>query len=130
MIRFLVNTAVYMGAAAIGLVVADIVLGDDFRIDYPFGFLVATILFGVIQGLVAPFLASVTERNAEMLTGAVGLLSALVALVITELLAAGLEVSGFTTLFLAALVIWLASMVAGVILRLTIAKRFIEQIRD
>jgi hypothetical protein len=34
------------------------------------------------------------------------------------------------TWVLAALVIWLASMFAGFILKVTVAKRFVEEIRD
>jgi uncharacterized membrane protein YvlD (DUF360 family) len=129
MIRFLVNFAVYMAAAAIGLLVADIVL-DDLSIAYPVGFLIAAVLFGLIQALIEPLMASITEKNAQMLTGGVGLFSALIALFVTATISDDLSVEGFTTWFLAALVIWLASMFAGFILKLTVAKRFIQQVRD
>ena len=129
MIRFLVNTAVYMAAAAIGLIVADVLL-DGLSVSYPMGFLSAALIFGLIQALVTPLFERVTERNATALAGGVGLFSALVALFITETIADGLEVDGFSTWFFAALVIWLASMGASLILRATVAKRFIEEVRD
>jgi uncharacterized membrane protein YvlD (DUF360 family) len=129
MIRFLVNSAVYMAAAAIGLYVADIAL-DGLSITYPVAFLWVVIIFGLIQAILAPFFQSITEKNAEMLTGAVGLISALVALFITSLISDGLSVDGLSTWFLAALIIWLASMLAGFILKVTVAKRFIQEIRD
>jgi uncharacterized membrane protein YvlD (DUF360 family) len=128
-IRFLVNTAVYMAAAAIGLLVADLAL-DKMSIDYPMGFLTAALLFGVIQALITPFMAKVTEKRASMLTGGVGLFSALIALVGTAFITEGLSIDGIVTWVLAALVIWLASMFAGFILKVTVAKRFVEEIRD
>jgi len=71
MIRFLVNTAVYMAAAAIGLVVADIILADV-SIEYPVAFVTAALLFGLIQALITPLFAQITERNASVLTGGSG----------------------------------------------------------
>ena len=129
MIRFLVNFAVYMAAAAIGLVVADIVL-DGLSLSYPVGFLIVVVLFGLIQAIIGPLFQSITEKNAEMLTGAVGLISALVALLVTSAISDYLTIDGVSTLFLAALVVWLASMFAGFILKATVAKRFIQEIRD
>jgi uncharacterized membrane protein YvlD (DUF360 family) len=129
MIRFLVNFAVYMAAAAIGLVVADIVL-DGLSLSYPVGFLIVVVLFGLIQAIIEPLFQSITEKNAEMLTGAVGLISALVALLVTSTISDNLTIDGVSTLFLAALVVWLASMFAGFILKVTVAKRFIQEVRD
>jgi len=129
MIRFLVNTAVYMAAAAIGLIVADVVL-DGLSIVYPIGFVVAALLFGLIQALLTPFFESITEKNASVLTGAVGLFSAFVALFITAAISDNITVDGLTTWFLAALIIWLASMAAAFILKLTVAKKVIKEVRD
>ncbi len=129
MIRFLVNTAVYMAAAAIGLIVADIIL-DGLSIVYPIGFVVAALLFGLIQALLTPFFESITEKNASVLTGGVGLFSAFVALFITAAISDDISVDGLTTWFLAALIIWLASMVAALILKLTVAKKIIKEVRD
>lgn len=129
MIRFLVNAAVYMGAAAIGLLVADFFL-DGLSIVYPVGFVIAALLFGVVQAVITPFFASVTEKNATVLTGGVGLFSAFFALIVTTLVSSDITIDGVVTWFLAALVIWLASMVAAVILRLTVAKKVIKKVRD
>jgi len=129
MIRFLVNAAVYMAAAAIGLIVADVVL-DDLSVSYPTGFVTAALLFGLIQALITPLFGQITQRNATMLSGGVGLFSALVALFVTATVADGLTVTGFSTWFVAALVIWLASMGAALILKLTVAKKVIREVRD
>lgn len=129
MIRFLVNAAVYMAAAAIGLVVADVLLGG-LSIVYPFGFVVAALLFGILQAVLTPFFESITEKNASMLTGAVGLLSAFAALLVTVVVSDDITVDGLATWFLAALIIWLASMLAAVILKVTVAKKVIKEVRD
>ena len=129
MIRFLVNTAVYMAAAAIGLLVADIVI-DDLSVTYPVGFITAALLFGLMQAVLSPFFEKVTKQNASILTGGVGLFSALVALFITASVSDELTINGLATWFIAALVIWLASMFAGFLLKITVAKKVIKEIRD
>jgi len=129
MIRFLVNTAVYMAAAAIGLLVADVLL-DDLSVTYPIGFITAALIFGIIQALLTPFFEKVTRENASILTGGVGLFSALIALFLTAMISDNLTVDGAVGWFVSALVIWLASMLAGFILKITVAKKVIGEIRD
>lgn len=129
MIRFLVNAAVFMVAAAIGIFVADIAL-DDMSVEFPAAFLTAVLIFGVLSAILEPFLAKVTQRNAEVLTGGVGLFTALIALIVTSLIVSGLSITGLGTWLGAAVIIWLASMLAGFILKVTVAKRFIQEVRD
>ncbi len=129
MIRFLVNAAVYMAAAAIGLIVADVSL-DGLTIEYPVGLVTATLLFGVTQAIISPFFEKVTQKNASMLAGAVGLISAFFALFVTVAVSDSVSIDGVSTWLLAALVIWLVSLVAGLLLTLAVGKRFVEQVRD
>ena len=129
MLRFVVNMCVYVVAAAVGLIVADAVLAD-MSVSYPTGFLTAVLVFALIQALVAPLLQQVTERNAALLTGGVGLFSALVALIVTVAVTDGLSITGLTTWIAAAVIIWLASMIAGFILSLTVAKKIVKEVRD
>jgi uncharacterized membrane protein YvlD (DUF360 family) len=126
MVRFLVNVAVYLSAAAIGLLGADILL-DGVSVSYPVGFLFASVLFGTIQALLTPIFARITSSRAEALTGAVGVISALAALVSTSLLSQGLAVRGLVTWLLAAVVIWIASIAASLILARTVAKKLAAQ---
>ncbi|MGB7981315.1 MAG: phage holin family protein [Candidatus Nanopelagicales bacterium] len=131
MIRFLVNAAVYMAAAAIGFLVADVVL-DEMSVGYPGSFLLVAVIFGLIQALVSPLMMQITERNATVLTGGVGVFSALIALIVTSLITSSdqLSIEGLSTWILAALIIWLASMIAAFILKLTVAKKIVQDIRD
>jgi uncharacterized membrane protein YvlD (DUF360 family) len=129
MVRFLVNLCVYMAAAAIGLLVADVLL-ESVTIEYPTAFLTAALLFGVIQALISPLLTQVTERNASALTGGVGILSALIALIVTSAVNSGFEITGLSGWLGAAVIVWLASMIAGFILGLVVAKKVIKEVRD
>ena len=129
MIRFLVNTAVYFAAAAIGLVVADMFV-DGLSITYPIGFVTAALIFGLIQAILTPLFESITRKNASVLTGGVGLFSALIALFLTATISDNLSVTGFSAWLAAALIIWLASMFAAFILKLTVAKKVIQGVRD
>ena len=129
MVRFLVNLCVYMAAAAIGLIVADALL-DSVSISYPTAFIGAALLFGLIQALISPLLVQVTERNAAALTGGVGILTAFVALFVTSLLTSGLTISGLGGWLGAAVVVWLASMIAGFLLGIVVAKKVIQEVRD
>ena len=129
MVSFLVNLWVYMAAAAIGLLVADVLL-ESVSISYPSAFLIAALLFGVIQALISPLLTQVAERNASALTGAVGIVSALIALIVTSLLTSGLSITGLSGWVLAAVVVWLASMIAGFLLGLVVAKKVVKEVRD
>ena len=129
MIRFIVNAAVFMVAAAIAILVADIAL-DGISVEYPLSFLTAAVVFGLLSAIIEPLLGRLTRRSAKVLTGGVGLFTAVISLFITSIIVGGLALDSFTTWLLAALVIWLASMIAGFILKVTVAKRFIEDVRD
>ena len=129
MIRFLVNAVVFMVAAAIGILVADIAL-DDMSVEYPVAFVVAALIFGVLSAIIEPLLGSITRRSAEVFTGGVGLFTALIALALTSLIVGGLTLTGFATWLAAAVIVWLASMIAGFVLKVTVAKRFVENVRD
>lgn len=129
MIRFLVNTAVFMTAAAIGLLVADIAL-DGLSVAYPIGFIEASLVFGILSAVLTPLFDKVARGNASMLAAGVGLFTALISLFLTATLLGQLSVDGLTTWLAAALIIWLASMVAGFILKVTVAKRFVKEVRN
>ena len=68
--------------------------------------------------------------NGLRMLSAAGVNAALISLFITSIIVGGLALDSFTTWLLAALVIWLASMIAGFILKVTVAKRFIQDVRD
>lgn len=128
MIRFLINAAIYLGAAAVGLIVAALVL-DDFTVDVG-PFVVVVVIFAVLQGVLSPFFMKVTDRNASALTGAVGLITTFVALLITDLLSDGLTISGVGTWIVATLIVWIATMIASLLLPVFFVKKVADERRN
>jgi hypothetical protein len=129
-IRFLVRMVVVLIGNAVGLIVASLVF-DDFEINVT-GFVVSLILFTVAVALLTPFLANAMQRgrSSSAAVGGVSLISTFVALVATDLLTDGLEISGVGTWIGATVVVWLASLLAVFILPFLGLKRFLEERRD
>ena len=128
MIRLLIRSAIFLVSAAVGLLVtAGLVDGVDVT---PSGFLVAVVLFAVIQSVLAPFIATVTAKNAAALLGGVGLLSTFVALWLTTLIGDSLTIDGGVTTWLTATVIvWLATALATLLLPFLLVKAGIDAAR-
>lgn len=128
MIRLLIRIIIFLVSAAIGLLVtAALVDGVDVTLG---GFLLAVVLFAVIQSVLAPFIAKVTARNASALLGGVGLLSTFVALLLTTLIGDALTIEGGVATWLTATVIvWLATALATLLLPIILLKTGIEAAR-
>jgi uncharacterized membrane protein YvlD (DUF360 family) len=128
MIRFLIRLAVYLVAAAIGLLVAGLFL-SGLSVSAS-GFIEVVLIFAVVQALLTQVLGRATDRRAPALSAGVGLFSALVSLVVTALLSDGLSVSGLGTWIGAAVIIWLVSMVAAFLLPILLVRMGIEHARE
>ncbi len=126
MIRLIVRTAVMLVANAVGLIVANLVL-DDMELNFD-GFIIAVIVFTVAMALMTPFLVSTLRRNqsSSAALGGVALIATIVSLVITDLVSDGLEINGFTTWLLAAVIVWAASLLAAFILPFLGLKKYLE----
>ena len=129
MIRFLVRTAIVLVGAAVGLIVASLVL-DGFSIDVT-GFVLSLIVFTIATTLMTPFLENTLRRNqsTSAAVGGVALISTFVALVITDVFTDGLDISGIGTWIAATVVVWLASLVAVFILPYLGLKKYLEERR-
>ena len=128
MIRFLVRSLIFLVSAAVGLLVAAWLV-DGVAVTAG-GFLVAVVLFAVIQSILTPFLAKVTATNATALLGGVGLLSTFVALWLTTLIGDSLTIDGGVSTWLAAIVIvWLATALATLLIPLILVKFGVEAAR-
>jgi hypothetical protein len=127
MIRFLINAAIWLGSAAIGLLVANVVLAD-MSVSAE-SLLIDVVIFAAIQSVLAPFLTSVTARNARPLLGGVGLLTTVIALIATHAISSGLSIRGFETWVYASLIIWIATMLASLLLPLVLVKRGVARRR-
>jgi len=90
---------------------------------------VAVVIFTVVFALLQPFLAVQFRRMGSGVIGAVALIATLVSLIVTDLLTDGLSISGVTTWILAALIVWLAALVAALVLPFLGLKKYLEERR-
>ena len=127
MIRLLVRTLVAVAANAVGLIVASIVL-DGFSINLA-SFIVAVVIFTIVFAVLTPFLAVQLRRLGNGAIGATALIATLVSLVVTDLLSDGFSISGVGTWIAAAVIVWLAALVAAFVLPFLGLKKFLEDDR-
>lgn len=127
MIRFLISAAIFLASAAIGLLVANAVL-DDMSVDAA-SFVVVVVVFAALQGVLQPFVAKMARQYAPPLLGGIGLVTTFVALIITSLVSDGLVISGFDTWVFAALIVWIVTMIATLLLPLIFVKKAVGERR-
>src|SRR4026209_18056 len=127
MIRLLVRTLVAVAANAIGLIVAAIVL-DGVHLNFA-SFVVAVVIFTIVFAVLQPFLAVQLRRLGNGAIGATALIATLVSLLLTDLLSDGLEIDGVGTWIAAAVIVWLAALVAAFVLPFPGLQKFRRQPR-
>ena len=118
MTTLLLRAVVFLGSAALGLLVADLVV-PGFRIDWRdwWGFVLCIVIFAVLQSVLTPLVTRVARRHAPPLLGGVGLISTLVALLIVVLLpVGGLRITDALAWVLAPVVVWVVTAMATVLL--------------
>ena len=118
MIGILIRAAVFLATAALGLLAAAWLLPDVGMSAS--GFTLAVVVFGVAQSVLGVVVAKLTKRFAPALLSGFGLISTLAALWIATLVPGGLEVSGLRTWILAAMVVWVVTSLASLLLPLLI----------
>ena len=124
MIRLIVRTAVMLVANAVGLIVAASLL-DDMSLDWS-GLLWATVIYTVVFALMQPFLAVQARRRAGALLGGVALIASLIALIVANVISDGLNISGVGTWIAAAVIVWIASLLAAFILPFLGLKKYLQ----
>ena len=129
MVRLLIRTAVFLGAAALGLIAAALLL-DDVSVSAS-GFIIVVILYALVQNIIAPFIARVAAKNAPAFLGGVGLLATLVGLVVASVVGNALTVNGGIGTWLSATVIvWFVSAAATLVLPWLLIRAGVEKARD
>ena len=119
--RMLVRVALSLGSVAVALLVAWLLLGEDFRVTV-LGFITAVIVFSVAQVAVSPVVDKLARRYAEPLLGGVGLISTFIALLVATLLSGGLRIHGVSTWIAATLIVWLVTALATLVVPRLLAK--------
>ncbi len=82
MVRLLLNTLVFLGSAAIGLLAADRLV-SGVSVSWR-GFVVAVVVFALAQAILSPFIAKMASRYASAFLGGIGLVSTFVALLLAR----------------------------------------------
>jgi Mycobacterial 4 TMS phage holin, superfamily IV len=120
-IRLLLRTAVFLGSAAIGLLVAAwLVPGVSVSVS---GFITAVVIFSVAQAILSPFFLKMASRYASAFLGGIGLVSTLAALILASVLTHGVSIRGIGSWVLATIVVWLVTAVATLLLPILVIKR-------
>ncbi|MBD8058670.1 phage holin family protein [Cellulomonas sp. JH27-2] len=127
MIRFLIRTGIFLASAALGLWIASLIL-DDFNLELS-GFIVAVLVFAILQSILAPWIASITRDHASALTGAAGLVSTFLALLIATLVGDGLTIDGVTTWVLGTVIVWLVTMLGVLLLPFVLVRKAVRESR-
>ena len=132
MITFFFRTLIYLVSAALGLIVADLVL-EDFRIDWSqwWGFVLCVVIFAVLQSVLSPWVAKMADRYAPVLMGGIGIFSTLISLIIVVLLPiGGLSIRGASGWLLGSVIVWLVSALGTVLLPMLFLKRQLTDRKD
>ena len=128
MIRLVVRGFIALVASAVGLIVASLVL-DGFHLNVS-GFIGAVVIFTLVYVLFTPFLASQFRRANSAALGGVALIATLAALIVTDLISDGLNISGLGTWIAATVIVWGSMVLAAFILPFLGLKKFLEERRD
>lgn len=128
MVRALISFGILLIANAVGLAVAAWIL-DGMTID-GVAFVTAVLIFSVVGAIAQPFFTSMAMKNASALRGGTALVTTLVGLIITVWLSNGLTISGLSTWIAATVIVWLAALLAGLIIPLFVGKKVVEEARS
>ena len=128
-IRLLLRALIFLGSAALGLVIAAQLL-DDVEVTTS-GFITVVVIYAVIQSVISPFLARFAAKNATAFLGGVGLVATFVALVAATALGDSLTITGGVETWIAATVIvWLVTALATLLLPFALVKAGVESARE
>lgn len=131
MITFFIRALVFLVSAALGLVVADLILPGFFLhwSDW-WGIVLAVVIFAVLQSVLAPWIFTIARRHATALVGGIGLVSTFIALLIAVVIpAAGIGIDGPVAWIIGTLIVWLVTALATWLLPALFLKRRVQQRR-
>ena len=116
MIRMLISAAMALGANAVGLLIADLVL-DDMSVEWQ-AFIVAVAFFTLVEVILGPLIMKMALRSAPALMGGIALVTTLLGLIITDLIFDGFSIEGVWTWIAATVIVWLGGLLAAFVLPL------------
>ena len=109
---------------ALGLLIAAVVL-DDMSVEAA-PFVLAVVIFSVLSFILTPAIEKAGEKSTEGLQSLSALISTALALWLTDLISDGVKIAGVGTFLLATVIVWLSTVIIGVILARFVLRRFIR----
>ncbi len=128
MIRFLIHSLLTLLGNAVGLIIAAVFL-SGFHIQ-PLGFIVSVLFFTGVEILLKPFILKMSIKYVPALRGGIALVTTFAGLLLTALFTDGLRIDDLTTWIAAPLIIWLAVVLAGIVLPMFLFKKAFQNLRD
>ena len=128
MLRLLASTCLYVMGNAIGILAAARIL-PGFTIDL-WSLIAVALVFTVIVVVVTPLLVKISFKHVPQMSGGIALVATLVGLIGTSMLSDGLTITGLSTWIAAPLIIWVVSLIAGLVLPLFLFKKVLEKKGD
>jgi uncharacterized membrane protein YvlD (DUF360 family) len=123
-VRLAISVGVYLAAAALGLLLTG-VLVDGVAVRAQ-GFLVAVVVFAVVQSLLTPWVAMLARRHATWILGGFGLISTFLALLVAQSFSTGLSIRGASAWISATVLVWVVGAIASAVLPLLLVKRAVQ----
>lgn len=121
----LLRVLIYLASAAAGFVLADLFV-SGFRISWlaPGDFVVAIVVFAILQSLATPLATRLARKHAPLLLGGIGIIATFVSLLVVAILpSAGVRITTVAAWFLAPLVVWITSAIATWLLTVALIDR-------
>ncbi len=125
MIRMLIRIGIHLLANATGLIVAAWIL-EGMTITGA-AFVIAVLIFTAVEVVADPLVTKIAITSLPALRGGVALVTTFLGLLITTWLSSGLQIDGARTWVLATLVVWLAALLADLILPLILVKKAVDR---
>jgi hypothetical protein len=125
MVRLLASAVLHLLANAVGLLIASLVL-SGFSVT-PTAFVIAVLIFTVIEVVLDPLIVNISLQYAPALRGGVALATTLVGLVATTLITDGLTISGLTAWVVGTLIVWLGGVLAALVLPLVLFRSVLRE---
>ena len=108
--KTLVSAAAYLIANGAGLLLAALLI-DGVTVGFT-AFIVAVLIFCVVQAIALPLVSKISKKYAPQLLGGISLVAIFCGLLITGLIVSGLTIGGLANLLSATLLVWLGSLIA------------------
>jgi len=124
-ITFLIRLFVFLASAAIGLIVADLVLpGFMIQWDRWWGFVICIVIFAILQSALSPLIARLADRYAPVLTGGIGIVSTLVGVMgVVMMPIGGLRITDAAGWIVGAVIVWIVTALCTLLLSMIFLKR-------